>query len=41
MSLTALVRHKTPVRERMAVDFPRPKLRLKAELRVLSPPIVM
>jgi hypothetical protein len=36
MSLTALVRQKTPVRERMAVDFPRPRLRLKAELRVPS-----
>ena len=36
MSLTALVCHKTPVRERLAVDFPRPKLRLKAELRVPS-----
>ena len=36
MSLTALVRYKTPVRERMAADFPRPKLSLLAELLVPS-----
>jgi hypothetical protein len=36
MSLTAFVRHKTPIRARMALDFPRPKLRLNAELRVPS-----
>lgn len=36
MSLTSLVRLKSPVRERMAADFPRPKLRLDAELCVPS-----
>jgi hypothetical protein len=36
LALTALVRFKTPVRERMAADFPRPKLRLRADLRVPS-----
>lgn len=36
MSLTAFTRHKTPVRLRMAKDFPKPKLRLEAELRLSS-----
>lgn len=36
MSLTQLVRFATPVRDRMAADFPRPRLPLKAELRVPS-----
>lgn len=36
MSLTSLVRYKTPVRERMALDFPRPKLSLQAKLQVPS-----
>lgn len=34
MSLTALIRHPTPVRNRMSQDFPRPKLRVAADLRV-------
>ena len=34
MSLTSLIRNKTPVRERLADAFPKPKLPLKAELLV-------
>jgi len=36
MSITALVTHPSSVRDRMATDFPRPKLRLRAELLVPS-----
>jgi hypothetical protein len=36
MSITRLVTKRTPVRERLAADFPKPKLRLKAKLLVPS-----
>lgn len=36
MSLTSLVRNATPVRERIAAWFPKPRIRLQAELRVPS-----
>jgi hypothetical protein len=36
MSLTSLIRYKTPVRERMALDFPRPRLKLDAPILVPS-----
>jgi len=36
MSITRLVTTRTPVRERLAADFPKPKLRLRAKLLVPS-----